>query len=356
VTPPTGDTLTVRECRDLARHRDAWDALVDGLPVPTPFLKTWWLDAVADEHTRYVVVLDEEDRLLGGLATAVRRVPGLRVVRFAGDGPLCPDHLDLVCGRGEAAVVAAVERWLAAEPTLLELSGLCEESQAEKAWGPGRDQAIAPFRLLQAPEAYSEGLSTSQRRALRRADRRLTALANAWEVVRPQGLDAAMADFRRLTAERPGREHLLGALPELDAAVRAGVDRGEARVDVLSGPAGTIAVMISFVTGRRLSMYQIARSLEREASGAGNVLLDRVFAAAAAEGATEIDMLRGDEAYKYKFVDRQRRVRRLRRGFGARARAVAGLWNALEELRRMLEPVRQWVSAPRRRRPRRASP
>ena len=103
-----------------------------------------------------------------------------------------------------------------------------------------------------------------------------------------------------------------------------GVRRREARVDVLASDDAVVAVSLAFVVGGRLSLYQVARSLDPEHDGAGNVLLVAVIEDAVAAGCHEIDLLRGGEAYKASFADGTRTVGRLRAAHGAAARALLG--------------------------------
>ncbi|MDB5113971.1 MAG: hypothetical protein JWL78_1041, partial [Chloroflexi bacterium] len=48
--------VTVR--RSLGGYATAWDALVDRQPLPSPFLRSWWLEAMSAAHPRFLLVLD----------------------------------------------------------------------------------------------------------------------------------------------------------------------------------------------------------------------------------------------------------------------------------------------------------
>jgi CelD/BcsL family acetyltransferase involved in cellulose biosynthesis len=321
--------------RDLGDESDCWDELVAAMPVPSAFLRSWWLTAVSDATTSFVLVRDGDGRLVGGLPLRARRRLGTTFLRFAGSGPLCPDHLDVVARPEDADdVAAAITGWLCSQGSVvMELDGLVEDSAAARAWGPARRRDSAPYRRLPTPEDYLAALSSSHRTGLRRASRKLARQEVRHTVVDQDGLGDALAAFERLQAGREGRDHLVAALPVLEQALRAGARRGEVRIDLMAGEQ-VYAVMVSFVLAGRLSMYQVARSLEKEAAGAGNVLMHEVFQHAAAQGdLVEIDMLRGDEAYKFKFVDRSRVLNRLRWGQGVRARLVVRAWDALTDAR-----------------------
>src|SRR5690349_16934344 len=69
-----------------------WDQLVDSSPLPSPFLRSWWLTGAGGPGGHFLLVVDGA-RLLGGLALENRHL--MLSVRMMGDGSLCPDHLDL---------------------------------------------------------------------------------------------------------------------------------------------------------------------------------------------------------------------------------------------------------------------
>ena len=111
--------------RSLGPFAAAWDSLVARQPHPSPFLRTWWLDATATGEPVFVLVL-EDSRLIGGLALQRHRRGGLEVLEMMGQGPLEPDHLDLVAEPGrEAAVVDEVGAWLTRRGSrVLDLDGI----------------------------------------------------------------------------------------------------------------------------------------------------------------------------------------------------------------------------------------
>ena len=87
-----GSTPRLLEVSDLGSWRAAWDALVLTAPLPTPFLRSWWLDAqraVRDGSALFVLVVQGE-QLLGGQALQVDRVLGAQRIQALGQGPLAP--------------------------------------------------------------------------------------------------------------------------------------------------------------------------------------------------------------------------------------------------------------------------
>ena len=113
----------------------------------------------------------------------------------------------------------------------------------------------------------------------------------------------------------------------------AGVDSGEVRVDVWESPAGVAAASVSFVTAGRLSLYQLARSLDPVYDGVGNVANHQLISQAIEDGCHEVDMLRGSEGYKASFADSRREVLAFRAAHGTAARLVLTIIEAAERAR-----------------------
>ena len=319
----------------LEDHREAWDSLGALQSLPSPFQRSWWLEGVAPHDTAYVLVLDG-DRLLGGLALRERRLAGVR--RYAAPGPavLCPDHLDLLAAPGSEEVVAGVVgEWLARPgQRVLDLRGVADGSLLARALGVMPERLdVAPYQSLPAaPETYLSGRTSNFRRSVRRAAKSLASKGIEHRRVSPADLPDALAAFRGLHEGREGRGPLVAQMPALTRALGAGVEVGEARVDVLAAGSDVVAVSLAFVVAGRLSLYQVARSLDGAHDGAGNVLLVAVIEDAVADGCHEVDLLRGGEGYKSSFADGTRVVGRLRTAHGGAARAQVAAEDAMRRV------------------------
>lgn len=313
-----------------------WDALAGAATPPSPFLRSWWLDAVTDGRATYLLV-EEDGVLLGGLPLVRDRLLGVPRYRFGGQGVLVPDHLDLVSLSGlEDDVAAALRGWFTAPGTrLLDLTGLAEDSRLARALGlvPRRIDMV-PFQPLpDRGEDYLGTRSSNFRRATRKADRRLVEDGVTQRRATATTLDADLAAFRLLSGDREGRGPLLAELPRLGRALAAGLESDEARVDVLESPDGTVAVSIAFEVGGRLSLYQMARSLDRRHGSAATVLMARLIAEDVQAGFSEVDLLRGNEGYKASFADDARGAYRLLAGHGIPARGLVAVLAGLIRLR-----------------------
>lgn len=332
----------VREATSLDRPGD-WDRLADAAPLASPFLKSWWLTAVADRHARYLLVL-EDDRLLGGLAVRRGRRLGVPVYTALGAGRLCPDHLDLVAEPGRAdEVVTALRDWFSRPGArVVDLDGLHEHARVVAAL-PGAALTttdVAPWEPLPADPAdyYRARTRTFAKRTgkkQRRAERAGTAFRRLSDAEAAEGL----GDLWALHAVRRDRRPLLRSSAQVRRAVLAGTTAGEVWIHVAERDGARCGVLLSFTTGGRLSTYQIARRLEPEHADVGNLLYAAAIEDACREGLTELDLLRGDEPYKLSIASHARAVVRARAAHGPAARLVLRLVVAGERLRRVAGAV-----------------
>jgi CelD/BcsL family acetyltransferase involved in cellulose biosynthesis len=308
----------------------AWDELVTQAHVPTPFLRSWWLGAVAGKNSVFVLFLDG-DTLIGGLALERRsRVLGVPIYQFSGSGDLCPDHLDVLAARGkESTVSRAVAEWLRRPGSrVLDLDGLVETSLLEATFGSATTTVIdvAPWDELPATDAeYFASRSANLRKTLGRAQRRLLAAGITHRRITNGKLDdaaVALREFVLLQQDRGGRGALLKEVPRLTAALVAGLAAGEVRIDVLESVDRVVLVEISFQIEGAVRVYQSARALDHNLRDASGVVLLEIVRQACAEGCRELDLLRGAEPYKARFVHHARRVKRLRVAHGARGAIV----------------------------------
>jgi len=345
----------------------AWDELVAQAAVPSPFLRSWWVDAVAGKRSEFVLVL-EADTLVGGLALERRRrVLGVSIYRFTGSGTLCPDHLDLLAARGKEPIVRrAITEWFTQPGSrVLDLDGLVESSLLEQTFPAARTTttSVAPWDQLPANATeYFSALSSNLRKTLRQAQRRFSAAGVSHRRIshrdagREDDAAAALHEFTRLQELRGGRDALLHETPRLIPAVLAGLNRGEVQIDVLETADHFVLVLISFQLGQAVRLYQSARRLDDEWRDALAVMLLEVVRRACEDGCRELDLLRGDESYKSRFVRRKRQIRHLRAAHGSFGAAVLAAMEALRRLRNLAGRVRRKLTHSARRGPRGVQP
>ncbi|MDN4174392.1 GNAT family N-acetyltransferase [Nocardioides sp. SOB77] len=325
-----GSTVVVRHDFDTETAR--WARISHHTPHPSPFLQPWWLRHVSRGTPTHLVVL-AGDEPVGGIALTGRRVLGVELLRPAGHGVPCPDHVDLVAVPGhEEAVAEAFARWFARPGArVLDLAGAPERSLAAHALGvAATTMDVAPYEPLDG--GFLASRSASFRRNVRRTETRLARAGVRQWTAAPATVEDALDAFEALHRDRPDRAPLLAQMPRLRPALVEAVACGEARVDVLEVGGRSAAVSVAFVVAGRVALYQLARSTDREHDGAGTALLVRVVEQAAAEGCHEVDLLRGEEAYKAGFASRQRVLTRVRAARGVRGRLLLAAWDGVRRL------------------------
>lgn len=321
----------------------AWDDLATASGVDSPFVRSWWVDALATSRTARIVLVHRDDRLVGGLALQRRRLLGVEVLQVLGGGRLSPDHVDLLARPGHVDdVLAALADHLGGGSRLLDLDGLRDGALAvrlARTLTPGAVVRVvehAPYEALPAdPAAYlasrGSGLRTKGGKGRRRLERAGLVLRRTPDDAAADALD----DLARLHRARGDREELLAHLPELRRVVELGVAAGEVSMHEAVRDDVRVGVLLGFTTGGRWSTYQIARSLDHDLRDVGTVLYLASIDDACRRGASELDLLRGDEPYKLTLAARTRPLLGVRAAVGLRGRLLlAGLDAARAGLRR----------------------
>jgi len=297
-----------------------WDQLVDSLPLPSPFLRSWWLTGAGGPGRHFLLVVDGA-HLLGGLA--LEKHHPMRSVRVMADGPLCPDHLDLLAAPGhEATVVSLLRDWLCRPgERLLDLKGIRAGSQLIEAL-PGRvrlePMAVAPFTPLpDSPEAYRATLPAQFRKNLRVSAKRLAAEGVAHQAIRGPGVLQRLDTLRELhQAQWGSRSRFLPVFDRFAVGFAGGCAADEVVVHELGRDNLVVATVTAFEVAGRVSLYQSARLTDRRWRDATTILLAAIIDDACARGLNEVDFLRGDESYKGRFARNHRDMSRLIAGQG----------------------------------------
>jgi CelD/BcsL family acetyltransferase involved in cellulose biosynthesis len=308
-----------------------WDQLVDSSPLPSPFLRSWWLAGTGGPGRHFLLVVDGA-HLLGGLALEKRHT--MLGIRMMGDGPLCPDHLDLLAAPGhEAAVVSLLRDWLCRPgERLLDLKGIRAGSRLVEVL-PGRvrrqPMAVAPFTPLpDSPEAYRATLPRQFRKNLRVSARRLAAEGVTHQTIRGRAVPQRLNILREMHKSQWGsRSNFLPAFDRFAAGFAGGCAADEVAVHELGNDNLVVATVTAFEVAGRMSLYQSARLTDRRWRDATIVLLAAIIDDACARGFSEVDFLRGDEPYKGRFTADYRELLRLVAGKGAVGR-LGGVTNA----------------------------
>jgi CelD/BcsL family acetyltransferase involved in cellulose biosynthesis len=333
--------LRTEVLRHLGPHRPAWDRIVADQPLPSPFLRSWWVEHAAGAEPCIVACFDG-DELVGGAAFELDRLgPGGRGperVRCLGQGVLAPDHLDLVAATGQHRRVArAVLAWLRRPGArVLDLDGLAATGTLATLFSPFEvERVAAPFADLGVGiDEYLAGRPGKVRSTISRTSKRFAREGVTLDTVDADApsdhLDAALDDLARLHDSRWSDDSaFLSGWDRVRAAVHAGVTAGDVGLHRLLDQHGdAVAVELDLCVGPRVGFYQAGRRTEREWRGCGSVLRARIIEAAVAEGATEYDLLRGDEGYKAEWATGRRELVHCVAGVGplGQAAVLARRW------------------------------
>ena len=264
-----------------------------------PFLEAWWRHRGSGEP----LIAESPTALL-----PARLGPG--GVEFMGEPELTDYHSPL--GREAEALVAGLLGSLA-EGTPFRFDSLPEEAARVVAAGVRRADGAAQCRrqelaaVLDLPPSYDEylaGLDGKERHELRRKQRRFAATRGDGRLI-----DVGRAGLGTFAAMHRAAPGLKGGFltAEMEAFFADLLDLEGARLELLV-PAGgePVAVAFGFQDERAYYLYNSAYDPAAAASSPGVILVDLLVRRCLAEGLARLDLLKGDEAYKFRLGARPR--------------------------------------------------
>lgn len=320
----------------LGAYAPAWDDLADSATLPSPFLRSWWVDNAAAGEPALVICVDDDGVLVGGGAFELDRVGPRRGsverIRCLGQGTLAPDHLDVLALPGRRReVLGAVGRWLRDGDRVIDLDGLTEA--CELPWLLGATELSrtpAPYLELDGNDPVA-ALPGRLRSTVKRSTKRLSKAGFDVVVVGADRTEEALDTLLHLHDDRWSEHSGFSAgWPRFRDAASAGMAAGEVVVHELADESGTvIATELEMVSRNRVAFYQAGRLTDHDYRGSGSALKGGVLQWAVGRGFTEFDLLRGDEPYKHEWATASRHVVRVRVGVGPRGAPMAraaNLW------------------------------
>ncbi len=350
MTPAAVETVTTLAGFDALAGE--WDALVEAMPRPSPFLLHPWLRSLwplCDEPR--ISIARAGGALVGALPLAVQRRRGLRVAECVGGHDAHLADL-LLAPRADAETAAA----LAAEARrsdfdFADIFGL--------PGGSSLASALPGLRLLERVEApvldlggdweavYGSKTSGKTRQTHRRKLRRLGELGRLEFALAttPDDVTAALEETFRIHelrwAGRPDGSGL--SRPEIRDAQRVAYRQlaPHARILTLSLDGRAIAYNCVLVVRNRLYSHRLAFDPAYSQWSPGLLCTLELCERAGAEGIERIEFLGGDEDYKLQLADR---FEPLFEGFGLaqtlRGRAAVAARLGAVRARRRLKRLR----------------
>lgn len=318
----------------LGEHARAWDALVDLCRLPSPFMRSWWVDNAAGGEPAILACCDDDGTLVGGAAFEVDRVGGLaggvERVRCLGQGPLAPDHLDVVAiPARRREVLGAVGRWLREGDRIIDLDGLSEHCELPFLLdAPVIERVAAPYVALEEADPVDR-LPGRLRSTVKRSGKRLARAGFEIRRVPPEDASGALARLFELHDSRwQEQSSFATGWDAFCSAAEAGMAAGEVVIHEITDGEVVIASELELVAHDRAAFYQAGRLTDHEYRGSGSVLKAEVLRWARSHGMVELDLLRGDEPYKQDWATAQRSIVRIRTGVGLRGRTAAAAANS----------------------------
>jgi len=315
-----------------------WDHLAATQALPSPFLRSWWLDHAAGGEPAIICCTDNDGALLGGAAFEIDRIgrgpASVERVRCLGQGGLAPDHLDVISVPGHRReVLGAVGRWLVGRERVIDLDGLAEGCELPFLLdAPVVTTTRAPFVALGEDDPVA-ALPGQLRNTIKRTLKRLEREGITARRIGPADSERALDTLLALHESRWDEDsEFTDGWDRFRAAARAGMSAEEVVIHELAGPDGlVIASELEIVAGGRASFYQAGRLTDREYRGSGSAMKAVTIRWARDLGCTDFDLLRGDEGYKADWTTGTRQLLRVRTGVGPLGVAAAGAMNTWVE-------------------------
>jgi CelD/BcsL family acetyltransferase involved in cellulose biosynthesis len=339
---PTRDfrIAVVDNAADFAAMREEWNELLsasrsDSVFLTWEWLHTWWIH-LGRGRSLFIVTVRSGSQLvaIAPLTMTRARVGPFTVpmLEFAGIGTIGSDYLDFIVRSScQTAAVEAVTAFLAQTGLSVRLPSVKEDSiaattlrhgLADRGW-QWREvpMQVCPFIDLSVGswQSYLSSLGPSHRYNFRRRLRnlekdhtvRLEQVSS--EEDRSEALKHVVELHLLRWQSRGGSDafnhpNILAFHQEVS---RLAHERGWLRLFVLNIDGHPAAALYGFRYGRTFHFYQSGFDPNFERYSVGLITLGLTIQAAIEEGATEYDLLHGDEAYKFLWTTQVRPLVRL---------------------------------------------
>ncbi len=309
-----------------------------------------WVAQFSSQFDLNIIAAYEEERLVGiaPLCRHSRRFGRLlpySELSFIGSGIAAADHLDFIAEAGrEREICQSMRQFILTELgnfDFLTLEGLAQnavignlvkESDAESV---ERQLEPCPYILLpDSWESFLAGVSRNLRQNWRRKTRRLIEKnegESPYQIAKSDAeADAGMENLFRLHQMARNKQGDAGSFSDApmrrfhrQVARQAFAQGGLRLYSLLIHPHNTAAVIYAIRNGKKLLYYATGYDPAWGTFSPGRQLFGFMIQQAIEEGLAEIDLLRGEEAYKYDWTDLVRNDVNLRMPASIRGKLIA---------------------------------
>ena len=316
--------------------KEAWDALLPESISPYPFLdcaylQTWWQTRGGGEwpqESQLAIIVGEEAGTLVGIAPLFFAPGQEAALRFLGQIEVS-DYLDVIVRQdhlsnfleGLLAFIASADlptksldlaNIISDSPTLTALPAACEAA--------GWDcecSVIQPSIYLQMAatwDDYLAGIDKKQRHEIRRKMRNAESNYEVgFTIMGPEhDCQKEMDSFMTMMRHEPDKDAFLTEpmVTFIGDSARIFCSQGRLHLCFLTFNQVKVAAYYSILAGKDLLVYNSAYAAEYFQASPGWVLLGKVIQWAIENGFEKVDLMRGDEVYKYRFGGIERFVHR----------------------------------------------
>lgn len=313
-----------------------WQALAENTHTPVPFLefwylKTWWQSLGGGEWqretSRLQIITARQDGVLIGAAPLffTQKEDAPPALRFIGQVEVS-DYLDFLCPQDHLQPFLAglfdfiqneprvltpaldLANFMDNSPSLPILRALCEQRGITCSSEILQPSPYIPLKT--SWEDYLASISKKQRHEIRRKIRNAeTRHETNWYILgNGQNSPKELQAFIDMMRNDPDKVSFL--TPKMavymEQMAASALEQNRLHLSFLTLDGQKSAAFLSFLGGNKLWVYNSAMEPAFTANSPGWVLLAKEINWAIEQGMTEVDMMRGDEAYKYRFggIDR----------------------------------------------------
>ncbi len=319
----------------------AWDALLDRQPHPTPHLRSWWLRAGARGQPQFVVVLDQ-GRMIGGIAFEVDKWRGMSRGRVMASRSW-PSGFDLIAepDRAREVVEALSDSMQASRIQLFDLSGIDGDARLPDVLpGTVRRRESGTAWIIDLPSNFDHYLaakSKSFRKDLSRARRRVENAGLLARRVPAMETGRALETLQRLHQSQFGDEStFLPFFREFAKAAPKGAEDGEMLfLELVDGEDQTVEIGVWLRLGRGVWDFVGGRQ-SNAVPGTGNVLRAWAIERFCEEGVSRVDLGGGYGSWKRSWATGRRTQLHIVAVRGLMPRLSFGVHHELRRIKKLV--------------------
>lgn len=342
--------------------REAWGSLSEASPSASLFTSfEWcrcWFETLGGYSRPVILQFLDDQNVSVGLGPFCAGGQGrLHWLRFMGRERASGDHLDLLWSPSAPpdrieALTSFLDRAIGDYGGILlgELDPVSPTREAAIRWAdarscPWREREHRRVPYISLPgdfDSFLAGLSSNMRYHVRRRRRALDKSGGATVRLFCDGdsVDFVVGKFLELHRRRWERDGLPGNFADapMQAFLRefclTAARKGWLRLHVLESGGRTLAVLIAFHWKHTAYYYQMGWDPDGPVESPGVILLSHSIEQAIREGLTRYDLLRGEEAYKFRWTSEEAEAGTLVIGRSMAARAVLHAEEAKDGIKR----------------------